>query len=126
MSHLHKTQTFEYEIALVRKTSLCRKYKFLGNSSEGLKIGLSATQLKSDWVDSLKYICINLPRFARQAGWKRKSQIQCESDKTGEWETRKFQIQIQENQRNKYFIRKSQKSQIHCESDKRKWKFQPN
>ena len=105
MSHFHNTQAFEYEIALIRKASLCRKYKFLGNSSEGLKIGLSATQLKSDWVDSLKYICINLPRFAGQeqaVGWEGKENHKFNVKVTREGEDQKFQIKIQENQSCKY------------------------
>ena len=119
MSHFHNTQAFEYEIALIRKASLCRKYKFLGNSSEGLKIGLSATQLKSDWVDSLKYICINLPRFAGQeqaVGWKGKKI----TNSMWKWQERgrtgNSKYKYQKIKDTNTF---SWKSQIQCKSDKR-------
>ena len=83
MSHFHNTQTFELLSLENASLSPLSKIQISGKFfSECLKIGLSAPQLKSDWVDSLKHICIN---FAGQASKRqaRKSQIQCGCDKKG-------------------------------------------
>ena len=60
MSHFNSTPTFEYELAF---KCFGLKCKFLGKSWDALKIDLSVLLFKSDWVDVLKYICINFWRF---------------------------------------------------------------
>ena len=72
-------------------------------------------ELKTDWVDSLKYICIN---FAGQAGAGKsgKEIHKFNVNVTREGGTRKFHTKIQENHRNtntrKSFTRQARVRQV--------------